>query len=234
MLSQTIAAGLLYTLWPAQHSPATAVRAGRFWTQRYKMHKRPSVEESIVQWQVYHLFDAVEPQDVVLIGDSSCLMGVMPDVITEETGLKAWNLGTVGTLSIAGHARILEQYLKKNGPPQVVVYHVTPTTLRFTQQDIDKLGYYSQFREWLFRDDVGTVVGYPLSRLPGYRLRQPVAAAFYSLQFQRKQDEYVLPKGVCTRRIARWRQTLLATTRIHAGSRRGASCPRVCRISTRR
>src|SRR5215470_15386989 len=73
----------------------------------------PTLAESIVQWQVSNLRDDLGPVDVVFFGDSSCLMGVMPRIVEDETGLRCWNFGTLGWLSTDGHADLLQLFVDK-------------------------------------------------------------------------------------------------------------------------
>ena len=41
----------------------------------YPPNRIPALEESIIQWQVYHAMSAKEEVDILLLGDSSSLMG---------------------------------------------------------------------------------------------------------------------------------------------------------------
>src|SRR5437588_376835 len=64
-------------------------------TTRYNgssMNKTPNLVDSLVQWQVVNMI-AAEPTEVIFFGDSSCLMGVMPNTIAARTGQSAWNFG---------------------------------------------------------------------------------------------------------------------------------------------
>lgn len=130
----------------------------------------PSLAESIVQWQVSNLYDDIGPMDVVFFGDSSCLMGVMPRVVEEETGLRCWNFGTLGWLSTDGHADLLQLFVEKHGPPRLAVYYVTTWPLTATQKDIETCGYFKRLREWLAEDANETGAGW-LERLPSSKMR---------------------------------------------------------------
>jgi hypothetical protein len=130
----------------------------------------PSLAESIVQWQVSNLFDDIGPMDVVFFGDSSCLMGVMPRVVEEETALRCWNFGTLGWLSTDGHADLLQLFVDRHGPPRLAVYYVTTWPLTATQKDIETCGYLKRLREWLVEDTEGIDSGW-LDRLPSSKMR---------------------------------------------------------------
>jgi hypothetical protein len=98
-----------------------------------------------MQWQTYHLFHLKESQDVILLGDSSCLIGLRPNLIMERTGLKAWNLGTVGVMGVVGHQRILETYVSLYGAPKLVVYHVSYYPLETPPLAITTTNYLKRF-----------------------------------------------------------------------------------------
>lgn len=165
--------------WPAHTQPDVAVRSERYYRNGGWIRTSPTPEESIIQWQVHHLLTDVPPQDVIFVGDSSCLMGIVPQRITERTGLPAWNLGTVGSLSTHGHARILELYLQRHSStkPKLVVCYFAPPTLLRTSEQVAQTGVFDRFQAWLDGADAGSAGRAPLAQLPGYRLRRPVHAA---------------------------------------------------------
>lgn len=165
--------------WPSHTQPEVAVRTERYYRYGGWIRTSPTPEESIIQWQVHHLLTDVPPQDVVFVGDSSCLMGIVPQRIMEQTGLPAWNLGTVGSMSTHGHARILELYLQRNSStkPKLIVSYFAPPTLLRTSEQVAQLGVFNRFQEWLHGTDAGQAAQAPLAQLPGYRLRRPLYAA---------------------------------------------------------
>lgn len=65
------------------------------------------------------------PVDTLILGDSSAGQGVDPTVIKRGLGGEAINFATVGNMTVANSAAMLERYLSKFGPPKrVVVVHV--------------------------------------------------------------------------------------------------------------
>jgi hypothetical protein len=134
----------------------------------------PSVTDSIVQWQVTYLMTARETQDAIFLGDSSCLMGIVPEAVSRASGLRCWNFGTLGWLATHGHADLLDLYLEKHGPPSLVVYHVSLYPLLQTDKDVERVGHLAPLREWLAleRGDEGG----PFDRLPSSRLRRSTLA----------------------------------------------------------
>ena len=131
----------------------------------------PDLAESIVQWQVSNLIEDLGPIDVVFFGDSSCLMGVMPRIVEEDTGLHCWNFGTIGWLSTDGHADLLQLYVDRHGPPRLAIYYVTTWPLTASHEDIKARGYLTRLREWLASEKDESDVTW-LDRLPSTRMRQ--------------------------------------------------------------
>ncbi len=85
----------------------------------------PDIAESIVQWQVAHSTLVNEQQDLLLLGDSACLGGLLAPDLMERTGLKTWNLGTFGFTYTTGHADILDFFIERNGPPEFLIYYTS-------------------------------------------------------------------------------------------------------------
>lgn len=152
--------------WPHYRRPEKAVGAERF-------------VDPVIHCQIDLLLRCSEPLDVAFFGDSSCLMGVMPQVLCDATGLKARGFATFGWLSTEGHAETFEMRLARYPAPKIAVYHVTPATLRQSKADTARIGYLKQFRKWMFGDvdDDDS----PIARLPGFRLRWLGAALADSL-----------------------------------------------------
>jgi hypothetical protein len=67
--------------------------------------------------------------DVVLVGDSSCLMNVLPRVVEEQTGRSVLNLGTLSYMGPAEFARIAAAYLEREQPVCIVLL-MHPEALR--------------------------------------------------------------------------------------------------------
>jgi len=117
----------------------------RFGTRLYS--GVPPVEVSIVNWQINNSLTQLKGSDILFLGDSSCLMGVVPSVIEKTTGHSCWNLGTLGYLGTKGHALILEQWLKRFGAPRLLVYHVVPHSLVASNTECST--YFKPLKEWL-------------------------------------------------------------------------------------
>ena len=72
-----------------------------------------------------------ESADIVLIGDSSCLMNIDASQLGELTGKKVINLGTVSFLDMKIYSNLLDRYLKaQSKAPSQIVLMVHPDFLR--------------------------------------------------------------------------------------------------------
>ena len=81
----------------------------------------PEVSFSIFGQRLAVCRDGSKSYDVLFLGDSSLGAGVVPEVFTEETGLSAYNLSTVGDGMLMADSYLLEEYLRHHRPPKAVV-----------------------------------------------------------------------------------------------------------------
>ncbi len=89
----------------------------------------PNYEESVVEGKL-QLAGRGYSNDIVILGDSSALMNIIPEVIKKESGFSAVNLGTIATLTTIGHIKILDYYLNNSPAPKVVVYHFSANSFQ--------------------------------------------------------------------------------------------------------
>ena len=61
--------------------------------------------------------------DLVIIGDSSALNGIIPNQIIKTTKLKTYNLALYAHNGIESYKLLLKEYLKKNAPPKLVILY---------------------------------------------------------------------------------------------------------------
>jgi hypothetical protein len=79
----------------------------------------------IIHQKWWLLEDLEQPVDWLILGDSSCNQGVMPEIFENELGETAVNLCTIGNLGTMNDLWMLEEYIDRYGPPQhVVIVHV--------------------------------------------------------------------------------------------------------------
>ena len=67
--------------------------------------------------------------DVLINGDSSALVGVVPEVITRQTGLSACNIAEFGGMEEVNGRLLLDEYLKNNARPKFLVFVYAPENL---------------------------------------------------------------------------------------------------------
>jgi len=71
------------------------------------------------------LYEMDEPVDWLVLGDSSCAHGFVPESWNEVMGGKSVNLGTIANLLLSNDAWMLEKYIEKFGAPEkVLLVHV--------------------------------------------------------------------------------------------------------------
>jgi hypothetical protein len=76
---------------------------------------------------------------VLLVGDSSCMMGLIPETVSGERG-GSLNLGTLSSFTLAGVESIVSEAVLAEVPPSVVVIAVLPQTLDISVQQAEEFG----------------------------------------------------------------------------------------------
>ena len=142
----------------------------------YPLNRVPTRGESIIQWQVARLLENDDNIEVFLIGDSSCHMGLRPDIVSEVTGLTSSNFGTFGYLYTEGHADLLSLGIERRGAPKVVVYHVSFYPLITSADQIERERWLPKFRNW-----TGASQGLLAEILPSAASRLSLRSRLYSL-----------------------------------------------------
>lgn len=75
------------------------------------------------KWRVLGQLDA--PIDWLVLGDSAGSQGFDPEVLEQQTGKTAINLGTLGNFGLSDDLWMLEEYIERFGPPErVLLIHV--------------------------------------------------------------------------------------------------------------
>lgn len=74
------------------------------------------------KWQLLESLPA--PVDWLILGDSSCNQGIMPDLLGQQLGGRALNACTVGDMLAVNDAWMLARHIERLGPPRnVVIVH---------------------------------------------------------------------------------------------------------------
>ncbi|MCC9599424.1 hypothetical protein LOC67_02545 [Stieleria sp. JC731] len=137
----------------------------------------PTLVETIVEHKLQVANSSSAPADILVIGDSSGLMGVKTEQLEDVTGLTAYNLCTISLTGIEGHQKLFERYVKKHGHPRLVVVHLAYYDLRYSEQDIAGMGFLSHLNECLGLnaetqiDQDSSITAAGQSLIPSQRLR---------------------------------------------------------------
>lgn len=135
----------------------------------------PDIAETIVQWQVAHATLLNQRQDLLLLGDSACLNGLLAVDLLEETGLKTWNLGTFGFTYTTGHAAILDLFIRHNGPPRFLIYYTSYYPLARPRGNRAIREWVTQLRNWLAPE------AQTFGLLPSLRYRRELRDSLWTL-----------------------------------------------------
>lgn len=88
--------------------------------------RTPNTFEAHTQFVMDYINGSTEANDVIFIGDSAGLEGVQPILFERLTGLRAYNLCSVGVLQLDGLTVVLRAYLARHPAPRLVVVCVQP------------------------------------------------------------------------------------------------------------
>ena len=85
--------------------------------------------------------------DIVIDGDSTALVGVLPRIIEQRTGLKTCNIAEVAGIKLVNGMMVLDDYLAHNHHPQYLVFVFAPENLN------QPAGwtFISDFEGWFYR-----------------------------------------------------------------------------------
>ncbi len=93
-------------------------------------YRTPNEFETFSSFCMDYALGSDEPNNVIFVGDSSLRYGIQTRDFERESGLRAYNLGSVGVLNLAGYTQMLEAYLTSRHPkPRLVVLGLLPTAL---------------------------------------------------------------------------------------------------------
>jgi hypothetical protein len=85
--------------------------------------------------------------EIVIDGDSTALVGVLPRIIEQRTGLKTCNISEVAGIKLVNGMRVLDDYLAHNRRPQYLVFVFAPENLIPPSQ----WAFVSDFEGWFYR-----------------------------------------------------------------------------------
>ena len=105
--------------------------------------------DSLLQWQTHRALNTEGPVDIMIMGDSSATMGVIPAEL-DKLNIKVENFGLVLWMTIDGHTDLLEHYLKNHQPPKLIIYCFTDGL--FSDNSLIEKGMLTSYRSWLGLD----------------------------------------------------------------------------------
>jgi hypothetical protein len=92
-------------------------------------YRAPNEYEAFTSYSMSYANDSHEENDVVFIGDSGVRCNVRTTQFEQMTGLKAYNLGSVGLIGISGVTQITDAYLRHHPKPRLLVLGLVPAAL---------------------------------------------------------------------------------------------------------
>ena len=95
-----------------------------------RIYRAPYYAESAIEYQMDYALRSREYNDVIFLGSSAALAGVMPVLFEERTGLRAYNLATVASVGPDGELDIFRAYLENHPKPKMVVYAAFPPDIK--------------------------------------------------------------------------------------------------------
>jgi hypothetical protein len=158
----TVAAATLCSLGSAsyQRGRQTAPLA-RFLDPRLA----PTIDEAFVSFPVEYALRSDEANDIVFLGDSVCHDDVDP---ARLSGLKSYNLGSLGSVGPLGILLTAEAYLDHHSKPRLVVLCISP--LRFEVNSGSAGGHVARRLVANYGPEVAGVV--PLTQILPYFIRR--------------------------------------------------------------
>ena len=76
---------------------------------------------------------------VLLVGDSSCMMGLIPEAVASGSD-DCLNLGTLSSFTLAGVESIVAEAVQLETPPRAIVVAVLPQTLEVSEKQAEEFG----------------------------------------------------------------------------------------------
>ncbi len=89
--------------------------------QFLRSYRIPYDSEAYIATCAEYATASTERNEVVFLGDSTCMVGVRTRQLEQASGLAAYNLGTYGMIGIQGFEVLAQQYLKHHPAPRGMV-----------------------------------------------------------------------------------------------------------------
>ena len=93
-------------------------------------YRAPNEFEAFSSYPMDYARESDEANDVIFVGDSSLRYDLQAPQFERESGLRAYNLSSVGLLAIGGFTPVVEAYLHSRHPrPRLIVLGILPAAL---------------------------------------------------------------------------------------------------------
>jgi hypothetical protein len=138
---------------------------------------------------------AGDPADVLIVGDSSALLGAIPRVIENElTDLKVFNAALFGWSGSQSIRELLDRYIARNRHTRLVILHISMMNPLF-ERDPEFIGRYERMFPVLRYGSLGDIVDLFVSDrryfsiAAGHLIKYVQIAHPFSTEFYREQTE---------------------------------------------
>lgn len=169
------------------------------WDRRHPL-ENPNIVESVIVAEQIERARTIPRADVLILGDSSALMGVDAGALGRLLGRRVESLATLAWVGPAGYARLIADYAARNSLP-ALIFLFNPAALSVTEAAFETNGYEREVLETPQRAGASVL-----------------DAARYSLYVHAIMRAVVLPlPGVYGKEYG-WPDRLAARLRDHHGS----------------
>jgi len=116
VISAVLTGGAAFVLFVDHHAVRMREKAAFLPTDR-----APFDVETLAFCAIEYASKSQEMNDVVFVGDSTCVAAIDPALFEGRTGFRAYNLGATGVIGLEGCEIILRSYLKHHPKPRLIV-----------------------------------------------------------------------------------------------------------------
>lgn len=102
----------------------------------FEPRRPPTIDEMIIASPIEYALHSDEHNDVIFLGDSTCLCGVDPKRFERLTGLRGYNLGSQGRVGPMGFLITGKAYLSRHPRPEAVVLCVGPLAFEESKEEL--------------------------------------------------------------------------------------------------
>jgi hypothetical protein len=82
---------------------------------------------------------------VAIVGDSSSMHGLSPEIMAKRSGLEFFNYGTLASLTAVGYCEMAIELLRKKDKPKALLFSILPQTLEIDDARAREMGQLSRY-----------------------------------------------------------------------------------------